>query len=41
MENKDFYYIKQEVGNLGGVKVVQFSTAVKCLMNCLYYFIRL
>ena len=41
MENKDFCYIKQEVENLGGVKVAQFPTAVKCLMNFLYSFIGL
>lgn len=36
MENKDFCYTKQWVENLGGVKVAQFRTAVKCLMNFLY-----
>ena len=41
MENKDFCYIKQEVKNLGRVKVAQFPTAVKCLMNFLYSFIGL
>ena len=41
MENKDFCYIKQEVKSLGRVKVAQFPTAVKCLMNFLYSFIGL
>lgn len=41
MENKDFCYIKQEVENLEGVKVAQFFTAVKCLINFLYSFIGL
>lgn len=41
MESKDFCYVKQEVENLEGVKVAQFSTAVKCLMNFLYSFIGL
>ena len=41
MESNDFCYIKQEVENLEGVKVAQFSTAVKCLMNFLYSFIGL